>query len=78
MAATNTGSGLMTIKSDATGSVSVTRIGNGNTIVAAHGSTPIAYTIHGDDDVAYPNQLTPTTTLCPPPTPTSPAPRRAM
>ena len=47
----------MTINSDATGAVAVTRTGNGNTYVNVHGSEAIAYTVHGDGDVTYSNQL---------------------
>ncbi len=42
MAATNTSSGVMTIHSDATGAVAVTKTGRGNTTVNATGSSAIA------------------------------------
>jgi hypothetical protein len=57
MAAINIGTGTMIINSDATGAVAVTRTGNGNTYVTAHGSSAIAYVVNGDGDVTYPNQL---------------------
>ncbi|HRG76875.1 MAG TPA: hypothetical protein PLX69_20115, partial [Leptospiraceae bacterium] len=52
--AINTGSGIMKIKNKATGTVSVTRIGNGNTTLNTTGSTIVALSYSGNGDVTFP------------------------
>ena len=54
LTATNTGNGLVTINSDATGAVTVTNTGNGRVTVYATGAEAITITHTGDEDFTYP------------------------
>ena len=54
LTATNTGNGLVTINSDATGAVTVTNTGNGKVTVNATGAAAITITHTGNEDYTYP------------------------
>ena len=54
LTATNTGNGVMVIRSTAIGAVTVTNTGNGRVTVTATGAAAITVTHSGDDDFTYP------------------------
>jgi hypothetical protein len=69
--ATNTGSGTMSIFSDCTAAVTVSKTGSGFTVVNVTGTSAIAYTIDGDGDYTYPEVYMDTPSPVPSSVPTS-------